>query len=109
MVAGLSVPVASDRVQVFQARLETLVMRHETQASSERLFGLPVTEYRELRLIERELRLLRRLYDLYNDVTVTIRGYLDIRWQDVNIETIRDELREFHNRFHAVYFNLLAC
>jgi len=99
MIAGLSVPVVSERIKLFQARLETLMIRYERQASCERLFGLPATEYLELQQIGRELKLLRRLYDLYNDVTDTIQGYFHIRWHDVNIEKISDELREFRNRF----------
>ena len=105
MIAGLSVPVVSERINVFQARLDTLTIRCETQASSERLFGLPVTEYPELQQIGHELDLLQRLYDLYNDVTVTIHGYFDVRWHDVNIGKIIDQLREFQTRFRAAYFS----
>jgi len=101
MVAGLSVPVVTERIEWFEAQLETLTMRHERQADSERLFGLPVTDYPQLRLIGRELGLLRRLYDLYNDVSSTIHGYFDVQWHDVDVEKITDQLRQFQNRFRA--------
>jgi len=101
MIAGLSPAVVSDRIEFFQARLETLMIKYERQASSERLFGLTVTEYPELQQVRHELRLLQRLYDLYNDVMRTIKGYFDIRWHDVNIDAISGELRQFQTRFHA--------
>jgi len=99
MVAGLSVPVVSERIEVFKSRLDTLMIRYERQASSERLFGLAVTEYPELEQIRYELKLLQRLYDLYNDVTDTIHGYLDIHWHDVNTDRISSELQQFQERF----------
>jgi len=101
MVAGLSPSVVSDRIEFFQAMLETLMIKYERQATSERLFGLTLTEYPELQQIRHELKLLQRLYDLYDDVTRTIKGYFDIRWHDVNINVISAELRQFQTRSHA--------
>jgi len=101
MIPDLSVAVVSERIEVFQARLDTLVIRLERQSSSERLFGLPVTEYPELLQIRQELNLLQRLYDLYNDVNCTTQGYFGIRWNDVNIESIRRDLLEFKTRCAA--------
>lgn len=39
----------------------------------EEIFGLPVTEYPDLRATERELKLLDQLYGLYTEVLDTIR------------------------------------
>ena len=100
-IPGLSVADVSERVDVFKARLEMLMIEYERLASSERLFGLTVTEYPELRQIQHELKLLQRLYDLYNDVMRTIHGYSYIRWNDVNIDSISGELREFQTRCHV--------
>ena len=108
MISGLSVIAVSERIEVFQARLDTLMIKLERQASSERLFGLAVTEYPELEQIRHELKLLQRLYDLYNDVTSTIRGYFDIRWHDVDIEKISGELRDFQTRHGVVHFACLS-
>jgi len=105
MIPGLSTAVVSDRIEFFQARLETLMIKYERQASSERLFGLPVTEYPELQQIRHELKLLQRLYDLYNDVMRTVHGYFDIRWHDVNIDGISDELHEFQTRCDITYIH----
>jgi len=99
MISGLSVAVVSERIEVFQMKLETLMIKYERQASSESLFGLPVTEYPELQQIRHELKLLQRLYDLYNDVSVTIRGYFEIHWHDVDIDKISGELRDFQTRW----------
>jgi len=104
-IPGLSVAEVSERIEGFQARLEMLMIEYERLAGSERLFGLTVTEYPELRQIQHELKLLQRLYDLYSDVMSTIHGYFDIRWHDVNIDSISDELREFQTRCHVVYIH----
>jgi len=106
MIPDLSADVVTERIEFFQARLETLLIKYERQASSERLFGLPVTEYPELHQIGHELNLLQQLYDLYNDVMRTIHGYFDIRWHDVDIESISSELSEFQTRCCATYIHI---
>ena len=104
MISGLSVAVVSERIEVFQARLDTLMIKYDRQATSERLFGLTVTEFPELEQIRHELNLLQRLYDLYNDVTYTILGYYDIHWHDVHIDKISGQLRDFQTRSRATCF-----
>ena len=48
----------------------------------EEIFGLPVTEYPDLRATERELKLLDQLYGLYTEVldTIRVRACVRICW-----------------------------
>ena len=59
---------------------------------------MPVTEYPFLGHIKKELSLLQKLYSLYNAVMVSIDGYHDVLWTEVDIEKINSELLEFGNR-----------
>lgn len=99
MVPGVPPQEASDRLIIFQSQFDTLYRKYETYTGGERLFGLTVSEYPELLQIMKELKLLKKLYELYNNVLDTVHGYYDIPWQDVNIEKINQELQEFQIRY----------
>lgn len=94
---GLSARQASDCQILFHSRVENLHKRYETYNGGEQLFGLPITEYPRLEKIRRDLRLLQRLYTLYNKVLDTVRGYYDIPWLEVKIDKIKQELKEFQD------------
>ncbi|XP_077977872.1 dynein axonemal heavy chain 5-like isoform X2 [Glandiceps talaboti] len=98
MVQGIPPREASDRLQLFQARFDELWRKFQTYSGGEELFGLSVTEYPNLQRIKRELALLQKLYNLYNDVIDKVNGYYDIPWVDVDIEKINQELNDFQNR-----------
>jgi len=81
-----------------QAQFDDMWGRYQTISSGEVLFGLPTTDYPSLQIYRKELALLQKLYGLYNAVMVSIDGYYDIHWEDVDIEKINGELTEFQNR-----------
>ena len=66
-------------------------------------------EHPEIMHTKKELNLLQKLYNLYNDVILKINGYFEIPWLEVNIEQINSELYELHNRLvvHKTFFFLL--
>ena len=99
MVPDLPPNVVNDRLVVFQSNFNNLWARYLTYASSEELFGLPITDYPDLRRIRKELSLLQKLYRLHNDVTVAVIGYAEITWNDVKIERINRQLQEFSARY----------
>ena len=59
---------------------------------------MAVTPYPRLHEIKRQLGLLHKLYNLYNNVIETVNGYYDILWSEIKIDNINDELSEFQNR-----------
>lgn len=86
------------RLIFFQARLEELWERYLTYNSGESLFGIKVTEYPTIHQRKRETNLLQKLYSLYLQVIRTIDSYYEIRWSDIDIESIVTELADFQNR-----------
>ncbi|KAM6102183.1 dynein axonemal heavy chain 5 isoform 6-T6 [Theristicus caerulescens] len=98
MVVGLEPQEASDRLTMFQNRFDNLFRKYITYTSGEDLFGLPVTRYPQLLEIKKQLNLLQKLYNLYNNVIDTVSGYYDILWPELDIGKINGELLEFQNR-----------
>uniref|UniRef100_A0A8C3CTQ3 Dynein axonemal heavy chain 5 n=1 Tax=Cairina moschata TaxID=8855 RepID=A0A8C3CTQ3_CAIMO len=98
MVVGLEPHEASDRLTMFQNRFDNLFRKYIAYTGGEDLFGLPVTQYPQLLEIKKELTLLQKLYNLYNNVLDTVSGYYDILWSELDTGKINSELLEFQNR-----------
>nr|XP_031825788.1 dynein heavy chain 8, axonemal [Nomia melanderi] len=98
MVEGIPAKEASDRLLLFQARLDELWERYLTYSSGESLFGLELTEYPALHQRKREINLLQKLYSLYLQVNRTIDSYYEIPWSEIDIESIVTELADFQNK-----------
>ena len=98
MVSGIAPREASDRMAVYQTRFDEIYKRYVTYSGGEELFGLAQTEYPDLARVKKELGLLNKLYSLYNDVVKGVNGYYDIKWVDVDVEAINNQLLEFGNR-----------
>ena len=104
MVAGIDPRDASDRLILFQNNFDNLFRKYVTYTRGEELFGLPVTQYQQLLQISKELKLLQKLYGLYNNVIDSVNGYQDILWADLNIDSINTELQDFQTRFVDHFF-----
>ncbi|NXF87312.1 DYH8 protein, partial [Eubucco bourcierii] len=98
MVPNIPPQEASNRLQIFQANFDELWRKFITYSSGEQLLGLPVTDYEVLHKVKKELGLLQKLYELYDNVINSIDGYNDILWTDIDIEKINAELLDFQNR-----------
>ena len=98
MVDGIVPAEASDRLTVFQARFDELYKKYVTYNGGEALFGLTQTEYPDLMVVKKELNLLQKLYSLYNSVIKSVNGYFDIKWIEVDIEFINNQLLDFANK-----------
>nr|XP_021143896.1 dynein heavy chain 5, axonemal [Columba livia] len=86
----------------FSNRFDNLFRKYITYTDGEHLFGLPVTRYPQLLEIKKQLNLLQKLYNLYNNVINTVGGYYDILWSELDTEKINTELLEFQNRCHKL-------
>jgi dynein heavy chain len=98
MCEGISPMEASDRMSVFATRYEALNKRYVTYSGGEELFGLPHSDYTDFSSKKKELSLLSKLYDLYNDVMKGISGYYDIKWNEVDVSVIDQQLNDFKAR-----------
>ena len=99
MVDGIAPQEASDRLNTYQNRFDELWRKFGTYSGGEELFGLAMTDYPCLTRVKKELNLLQKLYGLYNAVMVSINGYFDILWTEVDIEKINNDLLDFQNRY----------
>ena len=64
----------------------------------EDLFGLAKTAHPELVHMDRELRLLGRLYDLYTEVLMRIGQYEEVMWTDLEPDRLESGLQDFSQR-----------
>ena len=79
-------------------RFDDLWRKYGTYSDGEHLFGMDVNQYDGLQRIRKELNLLQKLYGLYNTVNMTVDGYHDILWPEVDLEKINGEILDFQNR-----------
>ena len=108
MTPGLEPREASNRLNIFQSQMDDLWRKYETYKDGEKLFGLPVTSYPELQKIMKDMTLLQKLYQLYNQVLDTIKGFGDIPWNEVDVEAIRSEMEEFQMRSQVLLLHPIA-
>lgn len=90
--------ITSNCLLSLQNRFDNLFRKYIAYTGGEDLFGLPVTQYPQLLEIKKELTLLQKLYNLYNNVLDTVSGYYDILWSELDTGKINSELLEFQNR-----------
>ncbi|VDM32164.1 unnamed protein product [Hydatigera taeniaeformis] len=79
--------------------------------SSERLLGLPISSYPELKTIQSELHKLKPIYELYNQQKTARQDWALVLWKDVNIKSIQTATQEFIDTFKAApkKIRLLPC
>ncbi|KAA0177346.1 hypothetical protein FNF27_01124 [Cafeteria roenbergensis] len=99
-VEGITPQEAMERLKAFEEEFNLRQHRRTLYCTGERLFGLPETEYPELDRISKELKLLRKLYDLYRDVNEAFASYATILWSQVvtNVSQMRDEMEGFSTK-----------
>ncbi|KAI0211059.1 Dynein heavy chain 8, axonemal [Lamellibrachia satsuma] len=102
MVDGIAPAEASERLSIYQSLFDDLWSKFGTYSAGESLFGMPSTEFQCLHKIKKELNLLQKLYNLYNAVMVSINGYYEIMWVEVDIEKINVELLDFQSRIRKL-------
>ncbi|KAG5675719.1 hypothetical protein PVAND_005600 [Polypedilum vanderplanki] len=98
MIEGIPAKEASERVILFETRLDQLQHQYEVFSSGEAIFGLPVNEYPILTKRKRDINFLNRLYKLYLDVMYTVDEYFTLIFNEVDMEKINAEIQEFVNR-----------
>jgi dynein heavy chain len=98
MQSGIKPAEANERLSIFQSRFDELWKRYITFSAGEEIFGLSKTEYVDLARIKKELSLLSKLYGLYDDVVKGVNGYYDIKWVDVDVESLNNQLMDFSTR-----------
>ena len=88
MEQGIPPTVANKRLRDFQQQYTQIEEKWQACTNGEELFGLPITDYKELSSIKSNLKYLDKLYSLYNEVISQISGLNDKSWADTNFEEI---------------------
>lgn len=70
-----------------------------TYRMGESLFGLPETKFPELEEIGNNLTFLRRLYDLYSNVIITVANFEQVTWAELDTEVMESKLSEFQTAY----------
>lgn len=102
MVEGIPAKEASDRVLLFEARVNDLERQLETYSAGEKLFALPVKEYPIIGKRKRDINFLNRLYKLYLEVMKTIDDYFQLNFREVSMDQINTEISDFVSRCKAL-------
>lgn len=102
MVEGIPAKEASDRVLLFDARVQELSRQFELFSNGEKLFGLPINDYPVLAKRKRDINFLNRLYKLYLEVMKTIDDYFQLNFREVDMVQINAEIADFVGRCKAL-------
>ncbi|KAJ1633354.1 dynein heavy chain and region D6 of dynein motor-domain-containing protein [Pavlovales sp. CCMP2436] len=99
MVPGVAPMEADERLRKFQRLFEERERKWIAYSEGQKLFGLPVTEYKELEQTKEELQLLEKLYGLYTLVINTVSEFKEVLWADVKdeLDGMTAKISEFQN------------
>ena len=98
MAENIEPRLAVERLKVFEKQFVECKRKLQEYAMGERLFGLPPTRYKEVELIEKELKLLARLYDLYTEVLAKKTLFEEMPWIEADVEKLRTTIKAYHER-----------
>jgi dynein heavy chain len=96
-VKGIAASEAIERLNRHEREFADLDRKYNLYNAGETLFGMPQTDLDEMTKTRKELKLLRQLYGLYENVDNAVIDYNDILWTDVltNIDTMTNQVADF--------------
>eukprot|EP00658_Telonema_sp_P-2_P071950 TRINITY_DN61143_c0_g1_i1.p1 TRINITY_DN61143_c0_g1~~TRINITY_DN61143_c0_g1_i1.p1 ORF type:complete len:552 (-),score=211.72 TRINITY_DN61143_c0_g1_i1:10-1665(-) len=91
---------AIDRLNKYDREFTELDRKYTMFNAGEVLFGMPQTQLDAMEKTGKEIKLLKQLYGLYQNVDNTVAEYNDILWIDVvsNIESMTTQVNEFQRQ-----------
>ena len=90
--------LAVERLKLFDKQFVECKRKLTEYSMGEQLFGLPQTRYREVEQIEKELRLLTKLYDLFTEVLAKKAGFEEMPWIELDLDKMRTAVQAYHGR-----------
>lgn len=93
-IPGIPIKESSNRVMLFDIRLQELLRRYELYSLNEKIAGLPVMEYPMLKEREIQMDAMNTLYKVYWDYRKFIERYLEKQFKILDMNSISDE---FHS------------
>eukprot|EP00756_Hemistasia_phaeocysticola_P023814 Hpha_TRINITY_DN15915_c5_g14::TRINITY_DN15915_c5_g14_i1::g.73298::m.73298/K10408/DNAH; dynein heavy chain, axonemal len=102
MVSDIEPRTAVERLKAFQKQHTEKQRKLLEYRMGEELFGLPMTSYPEMEQMDRELKLLSRLYDLYTEVLTKLQQYEEVLWAEIDVEAMRSTVKNFRDRIRRL-------
>lgn len=96
MVDGISANDAVERLSRFKEEYKIRDRKMDSYRGGEELFALPLTDYPELEVTHKELKLADQLFSLYVDVLGTLNDWKGVLWTDV-----KEKMGEMNEKIEA--------
>eukprot|EP00003_Mantamonas_plastica_P000096 TRINITY_DN1008_c0_g2_i7.p1 TRINITY_DN1008_c0_g2~~TRINITY_DN1008_c0_g2_i7.p1 ORF type:complete len:3819 (+),score=1555.84 TRINITY_DN1008_c0_g2_i7:2346-13802(+) len=98
MVHGISAKQAIERLRLFDREFEDKKIKWEKYNMGEELFGMPITRFHQLEVMQDELKKLRDLYNLYEQVEKNLEEMAKVLWHKLNVEDAEKIMATFQAR-----------
>eukprot|EP00731_Ephydatia_muelleri_P035324 Em0114g8a len=82
----------------FQAQYKTFENQRQELTNAEKLFDLPITMYADLMEVDRDLKNMAMVYDLYETQRIAREEWSGTLWANLNIQQLTDGIEEFAKR-----------
>ncbi len=90
--------VGVESLRKYQSDLLLLSNRRENLVKAEMLFMLPIPSYPELVALEKELRSLKVVYDVYVEYSQSITEWSNISWSKIDIQQLLKGVTDFDKK-----------
>ncbi|XP_051888343.1 dynein axonemal heavy chain 10 [Pristis pectinata] len=86
----------------FENELEELERKRQELANAEKLFDLSITMHPELLSLQKEMKGLRQIYDIYKAQRVSKEEWSETLWADLNVQLLQEGIDGFLKAFRKL-------
>ncbi len=91
-----------DKLDKSQENLSYLESKMSILDQSAQLFELPVTDFKQLRMCRREIKMLKALWDYTSIVTSTFDDWKKTKWREINAESMDSDCKKFAKEIRSL-------
>ena len=92
---GDELPQGLKLMKIYRDELSRLENEKQELTNAEKLFNLPISSYPELYVIQKEMKNLERLYQLYEQQVKTREQWSETLWRDLDVQLLVDGIENF--------------
>ncbi|XP_073442216.1 dynein axonemal heavy chain 10 [Dendrobates tinctorius] len=86
----------------YEKELEKYEKNRQELANAEKLFDLPITMYPELLQVQKEMKGLRQIYDIYSAQKLAKEEWSQTLWANLNVQILQDGIDGFLKTFRKL-------
>ncbi|XP_067910592.1 dynein axonemal heavy chain 10 isoform X4 [Heterodontus francisci] len=86
----------------FENEVEEFERNRQELANAEKLFDLPITMHPELVLLQKEMKGLRQIYDIYKAQRIAKEEWSETLWADLNVQLLQEGIDGFLKAFRKL-------